>query len=256
MNNDFTIILSSGEIYVLAGLLGYSSVFGVEDQTLKEWRSSIRQNVRSVMNRLEKRMIVLFELGGNICWQESMDSIIHCICCPDVTGMITHISDTGRITEKWLLSKDGNTVIMSRIAADAYKLSISDNALCDTFAMFFNGVVPLKLHIEIPYEKAQAIREEIDSFNRDMAVKIAENYVDSDENIDVLLDSLSGNCRFLSIQSYGRKKEYYSSNGNCIVVNTGKNIVKLRLDNKSILHFDSVSEDEIKSEFEGIAIRK
>lgn len=252
MDNGFTIILSSGEIYVLAALLGYSSVFGIEDKTLNMWRSSIRQNVKNVMTRLEKRMIVLFELDGNICWQQSMEIIIHCICSPDVTGMITHISDTGRVTKKWLFSKNRNTVIMSKIAADAYKLSFSDNAIEDTVAKFFNNAASLPLNITMPYKKAQAIRKKLNSFDRDMAEEIADSYADSSENISVLIDLLSGNCKTLSIHGYVRKKEYYSSNGNCIIVNTGKNVVRLKLDN-NILHFDSVSEDEVKREFKRIA---
>lgn len=250
MNNNYTIILSSGEIYVLAGLLGYSSVFGVEDNTLYKWRNTLKQNVREVISRLEKRMIVLFELGGNICWQKSVDDIIHCICCPDNTSLVTYTSDSGRITDKWLFSKGENTVVMNQIASDAYKLELSDNAFKNAVSPVFRNSVFSEIHENIPFEKAECMRNEIDSFNRVTAEELAKEYISSENNLNVILDTLSGSCPFLSIQKYSRNEKYYKSGGHFILVRTGENVIRLKFDKENILHFDSVCEDEIIREFD------
>ncbi len=245
MNHHEILILSSGEIYVLAGLLGYSSVFGVKDHTLREWQGNIGQHVRKTMEKLEKRMLILFELDGSICWQKSVDDMMRCIGNPDMAALIMYNSGAGRVKEKWLLQKDGKTVVLRQIAEDAYQLQVMEDALRKTVSPLFENHRESRIHETIPFAAVQKMRDEMDAFNRDAAEAAAAEQIRSHMQISTLLAAIDGTARFLSVQTYQRKDVYYSSGFNCLLVNAENQVLQLHCDEQNLLHFDSISEEDI-----------
>ena len=76
--------LTTGEIYVLAGLLGYNTVYGTESDTLDDWRDDIDGNVSQAVMVLTDSGYIEISFGGTLYIGSNLKTMIDCLCKPEI----------------------------------------------------------------------------------------------------------------------------------------------------------------------------
>lgn len=256
MNNKFSIILSTGEIYVLAGMTGYSTVFAVDGSTLGKWQKNINNHVKSVFSRLEKRMLVYYEPSGVAYIDDNVLEVIHALCKPDSVVFLSGSAMTGRYSEIYCFKKNNKYVVLSKVTHGAYKITMTSNPDIEGL---LSCISPQKTELYfkeiISYETAQRVKNYITSFDTDNAEQELRKYVGSEKAIEYMIKILSFTERYLSIRCVKNAESYYGSCMNGFVSVCGDVSVRIEKDENEMLCFESVGLEqltaELKAAFDG-----
>ena len=247
MKDAQTLILSAGELYVLSGLMGYPSVFAVEDATLKEWYPMLKVRVQEVMRRLEKRMLVLCEPSGTVYWDEQAARVIRCLCAPQSAALVTGSNESGRRSEAYVLRLDRDIATVRKMTADAYRITLTHRIPDEILPADTPDAGKQPLHVELPFANARRARAALDAFNPDEAESFVQPYAEA--HTQTVLNAISGTCRFLRIQCQRRSMGYYSSAWQCLFVFCGDQLIRMQLDGSDRLHIDTVTAGEVIADF-------
>ena len=253
MSTETTYVLSSGEIYVLAGLMGYRSVFAVNGEMLRSWYPALRRRVHETVSDLERRMLVLLEPSGVVYCAEEAAQMMRCLCEPAWIAQLSGNYASGRTSNTYLLRCGDALVLLRQLLTGMYKLQLLEPpAQPVLLGNFCEGITDgAAWHAQLPIAQAQLIRSEVRSFNEEAARRIALQFLPQPDNADALLQMLSGTCRYLHLQCRQKQGVLYLDRGDHMYVRTDKHLLSLAL-NGDMLQLRTVQPDAITGALQAV----
>lgn len=257
MSNDYQITLSSGEIYVLAGLLQYNSVMGIENVTLHAWQSDLARHIRNTVSRLERKKLILCELNGKLLIDSRLHRIMECICEPNNVCILSGNLKSGKDSAMYVLEKGGEFMKISKLDEDTYKLVYySEYNLGTVLTGYFQDIKKFELREKMLLEDAKYAQSMIQAFQTDKAAAYIRKCVSSDGAAQKLYRLLSKMDGFIEIQLLKKQKSFYETIMCEIISVADGYAISMELDENDILTFShldpQILEMESMSCFQGL----
>ena len=124
MKDIFQIKLSGRELFVLAALLGYESIFGIIDDALLTSGIELKSQIKQTVQQLERKKLIRYDLDGTLYIKPDLRRTIDCICCAETVGCFSTNIGTGKKIAVYVLEKDAYTVTVENAGSGKYKVQI------------------------------------------------------------------------------------------------------------------------------------
>lgn len=250
MTDGFQIQLSSKEIYTLAAILGFPSVIGIEENTLRSWGVDLRCHIRSSAAKLERKKLIECGMQGKFKILPKLREMISCLCLPEQVLLLSGNLKPGRRSMVAALKSEPGTVTVCNLDADTYKLRLlSAYDPTDTVSAFLDGTETVSLKERLLLEDAVYIREKALSFELEEARRRLLLCIAVADTADNLLAVLSGQSKTLEMRMLHRENGYYANTNRMILAVTSKHAMTVKADNSGILHFDGINPEKFLSAF-------
>lgn len=242
---DFQIKLSSKEITVLSAMLGFKSVFGVDDIFLDkdvEIKSLILQTVR----RMEIKKLIRYDLDRTLFIVPELRKSIECICSAETIGSFSTNIKSGKKDTVYVLGKDGQVALLQRNTGGKYIIKLSQNVSLNEIVPYeilcakSNGINEMML-----FEEAEYVRKQIEGFNYDNAEKQVRRHLNNMSSAKTIAKILSGNCGYMSVQIHKKGKMLYDVRCNDLIVLADGQNVSVYADENGVLHFKTIDSEKI-----------
>ena len=241
MENNFQIDLSSEEIFVLAGLLNYESVFGVKDNLNINDGIDIKKLVADTFLVLERRKLLHYDLDGTLYIIPNLKIAIECICKSEIVGLFKTNLNAGRKTTVYVLENENIVVLLEENKNNQYRVCISEN-------FSIEGVLPKEiltakyseLNEKMLFETAKMVKKQIAAFDYTSALNIVQENVIDPSSAEVITQILSGNCGYLSVQIYKKESVLHKAIYNELVSVSNNQIVLVKSNENDELKFTSI----------------
>lgn len=248
MKDIFQIKLSAKELFVVSALLGYESVFGIEDDSFLASGVEMKSQIKQAVQQLERKKLIRYDLDGTLYINPDFRRTIECICCAEAVGCFSSNLGTGKKVAVYVMEKNSHTVIVEKTGNGKYKLHLSDRL--DT-----NKIIPteilntqsFELDEMMLLEEAQFVQEQIEAFNAEEAKSHIEKHIHNNTSIEVIARILSKKCGYMSYQIHHRSKQLYKAVCNGLLVCDGDHTISVSIDNNDVIHFKSVSSSGVLS---------
>lgn len=238
MADEFRIKLSSGEIYVLAGLLQYQAVIGIDDIVLFDWSNDINSHVRDTITRLEQKNLVLCELNKKVFVDPQIHKMIECMCAPNVVCIITGNLSAGRKGTRYILEKNGCYTVLEKQDTDAYQLALySEQDFRIALSRALENIKQISFHEKMLLEDAEYIRAKIHAFETDAAVAHLRKCVSSEEAARMLLRLFSQTDRSIETRILIRRNSIYETVAHEMVFLDDQMAITISIDENNVLTF-------------------
>lgn len=238
MTDEFRIKLSSSEIYVLAGLLQYQAVIGIDDIVLFDWSNDINSHVRDTITRLEQKNLVLCELNKKVFVDPQIHKMIECMCAPDAVCIIIGNILAGRKGTRYILEKNGCYTVLEKQDTDAYQLALySDQDFLDALSKSLENIKHINLHEKMLLEDAEYIRTKIQAFETETAVAHLRKCVSSEEAARVLLRLFSKTSGSIETRILIRRNSIYETVDHEMVFLDDGMAITISIDENNVLAF-------------------
>lgn len=246
--------LTAGEIYVLAGLLGYNTVYGVESDTLDRWRDDINSNVSRTVSGLAENGYAELSFGGVLYVNGTIRKAIDCLCTPE-TIMSVVVSIGNCLFERYCIcTKDESVTLERNRNSRVYCLRIVEN--CDEAVRYILSCtqkaidikensrdIPHLSKVQIPYDCMARAKALIFGFREDEARELLHGYL-TQEDTEKVIKILGGNIGHLSVKAYSAENGICRCGYKGFFV-TGAVNAEIAADNENNLHINEISSDEI-----------
>lgn len=245
MNNLFQVKLSSRELLVLAALLGYDSVFGVEDSDALCGSFDLKTLVRKSVQQLERKKLVRYDLDGTLYINPHLRQAMACVCNADTVGFFSTNLRSGKKILVYVLQKDTCVTTLQQASAGKYKLLLSDSVQED---LLIPGDIhtPKQLQLQemMLLEEAQLAKEHMRSFDVDAAEERVSKHVQNADAARYVAKILSGNCGYLSVQLYRKTPLLYKAAYAGLFVAVDGRAISLSLDENRVIRFKALTHGE------------
>lgn len=246
MKQIYKITLSSGEIYVLAGLLKYQSIVGIETETLSRWQENLREYMKPVVSQLEKRKIISYELNGVLFMNRHIHKMMDCLCLTETVWLVSENVKNGKYGTKYFLGKDDYTVLLEKNDTDTYEVILYiDFQMEEWLRPQFGRGQSRGIYEKILLEEAEVVKDKLQCFDKTAAERMLKKCLSSEENIDYILEMFSGKAVFVYVQFYQKNKTVFEHKANWFVTIQDKQNFELRLDENDVLTIESVEKSEL-----------
>lgn len=250
MNNDFQIELSAEEIFVLAGFLGYETVFGIGEQQSFDFDGELKRKIKAIVKRLERKKLIRYYLDGTLFIRTELKLCIECICEADTIGLFFTNIKTEKNTTIYGLEKNNFFSLVEKNNNGKYGIKIiSDSLVSKVFHQTLLNSKVSDIYEKIPYEEAVYIKEHICSFNVSQANTLLRNFISNDKAIPCVLGILSGRGKYLNVQIFRKEKKLYKCTYSRIVAVSYDNSICVSADENDIVNFNAT---DIKHIYEHI----
>ena len=254
MVNGFQIKLSSKEILLLAALMGYESVFCIEEKFFLDANYDLRSMVRQYVRRLERKKLIRYDLDGVLYIIPSLRQAIDCICNAETVGIFSTNVKSSKKSSIYVTEKKDTVTTIEHIGNRKYVICITDN-------VYLKRIIPCEilssqyceLREKMLFEEAEYVHSLIQAFNHDDAEAYIEKHIKNSASINVISNILSGNCKYMSVQIYRKRKKIYNAIYNSLLVVIDNCTISLVADENGVLCFEAVSPvnvvEQISSQF-------
>lgn len=246
--------LTAGEIYVLAGLLGYNTVYGVESDTLDRWRDDIDGNVSKTVSGLAENGYAELSFGGVLFIDGTLRKAIDCLCMPE-TMVSVAVSIGNCLFERYCIcTKDESVTLERNKNGRVYCLRIVEN--CDAAVRYILSCtqkaidikessrdIPHLSKVQIPYDCMARAKALIFGFREDEARELLHGYL-TQEDTEKVIEILGGNVGHLSVKAYSTENGICRCRYKGLFV-TGAFDAEITVDNESNIHINELFSDEI-----------
>ena len=241
MQETFQIKLSSKELFILSALLGYESVFGVEDEAFLSLGTEMKPAMRRTVQRLERKKLIRYDLDGVLYVLPELRRIIDCICDAETVGYFSTNLQSGKKTVVYILEKETDVAILERAEKDKYMIYLSDTLMVNKFVPSeMVSSKPIEMAEMMLMEEAEYAQKQIESFDIEEAEKRIQKYTKNTESAKTIAKILSGNCGYMSVQIHRKSKHLYNAVSNGLFISVEGRTVSMLVDDNNVLHFDGV----------------
>lgn len=241
MGDRFQIQLSSKEILITAALLGYESVFGVDDGWLFGKNVDMKSIVRQQVRRLERKKLIRYDLDGVLYIVPELRKSIDCICKAESVGLFSTNLKSGKRTSVYVMEKENMVVTLERLSDGKYVMQLAESLpLEEIIPQEILSSQYQEMKEMLLLEEAEYVHKQIEEFNHDDAKMRIQKHVNDSDAGKMIETILSGSCRYMNVQIYRKKKELYNAIYNTLLVNVDNCMVKLSADENRVLCFESI----------------
>ena len=249
MEEIFQIKLSSRDLLVLAALLGYESVFGVQDDSFLSDIPDMKRAIRQSVRRLERKKYIRYDLDGTLYIQSSVRQLIDCVAAPDAAGMFTTNLNGGKIASVYTLCRAGAVTTLLYVGEKKYQLQLWD-------ASPFDQLLPSQLcrgeaspiRERMLYEEAVYVADQFASFQQEEALARLQKHLQDAATLKTVSGILAGGCGYLRVQIRKRSGNLYRTAFQCLWTRSEDQTVSLMADENNVLCFDAADVDAVKAQ--------
>ena len=243
---SFQIKLSSKEILVLSAMLGFESVFGVDDNIFLDKDIEIKPLIRQTVRRMERKKLIRYDLDGTLFIIPELRKSIECICNAETIGLFSTNLKSGKKVTVYILGKDELIASLQRSTDGKYVIKLSKD-------VFLNEIIPYEILSAkgndikemMLFEEAECVRKQIEEFNHDNAEKQVQKHSSSASSAKTITRILSGNCGYMSVQIHKKGKALYDALYNNLIVSVDGQNVSVYTDENDVLHFEAIDSERI-----------
>ena len=254
MGKIFQVKLSSKEILISAALLGYESVFGVEEKVFSEANTDIKSLVRQRVRRLERKKLIRYDLDGILYIVPGLRQAIDCICNADKVGLFSTNLKSGKKASVYIMEKENSVTTLEHLGDGKYVISLTETVP-------LKEIIPFEIlsaqHCEIReimlFEEAEYVHKQLEVFNHVDAEMRIKKHIKDGAATKMIAKILTGNCGYMSVQIYRKGKALYNSIYNALLVVVDNCTISINSDENDVVCFEAISPvmiaDQISSQF-------
>lgn len=254
MEDGFQVKLSSKEILIIAALLGYESVFGVEEKAFSDANVDMKSLIRQHVRRMERKKLIRYDLEGILYIAPSLRQAIDCICNAETVGLFSTNLKSGKKASVYIMEKESIVTTLEHLGNGKYFIRIADTVP-------LKEVIPYEIlssqHCEMRemmlFEEAEYVHEQIETFNYDEAEARIKKHIGDGAATKMIAKILTGNCGYMSVQIYRKGKKLYNASYNSLLVVVDNCTISLASDENDVLCFEAmlpaIAEEQISLQF-------
>lgn len=244
MSDDEFLVLSSKEIYILSGILGYGSVFGIESDTFLRYFKDGSLRLKNVITGLEKKNYIFINTDGTVQIREDIYDAVAALSNPDKICMITSNIKSKRQNTVYIAFKNGQQLVFGNLDKSTYKLGFFDDGISKALDSKLVGIIDSSIEINIRIEDVTRIQEQIQSFSLDEAHKMISELFSNPMQAAFIRKVISGDTSFIRVKCFEKKAAYYKNTLDSFVIKCDETLVKAELAEDENIYFNSISEKE------------
>lgn len=242
MEESFQVKLSSKEIMIIAALLGYESVFGVEDSLFSEANTDIKAFIRQYVRRLERKKLIRYDLDGILYIVPGLRQAIDCICNAETVGLFSTNLKSGKKASVYIMEKESLVASFEHLSDGKYVIRLTD-------AVPLKEIIPYEIlssqHRELRemmlLEEAEYVHKQIQAFNHDVAETRIQKHIKDSNATKMIAKILTGNCGYMSVQIHRKGKNLYNAIYNTLLIAVDNCTISLNSDENDMLCFETLS---------------
>lgn len=254
MEDGFQVKLSSKEILIIAALLGYESVFGVEEKAFSEANTDMKSLIRQHVRRLERKKLIRYDLDGILYIVPGLRQAIDCICNAETVGLFSTNLKSGKKASVYVMEKESIVTTLEHLGDGKYLIRIADTVPV-------KEIIPYEIlssqYCEIRemmlFEEAEYVHAQIEAFNHDDAETRIKKHIKDITATQMIAKVLTGNCGYMSVQIHRKGKNLYKAIYNSLLIAVDNCTISLNLDENDVVCFEALSPvmvvDQISSQF-------
>ena len=160
MKNSKAITLSAEELGVLAGILDYRCVSGVDSDMPARWKQSFSSRVAAVISRLEKKKIIGIGLDGKVVMPADIHRAVSAVCDPDAFAVAENTSKRKIERRTYCFRKDETVLRLTGASAGSYTLRfMSDGSLIPSDWLLGAAEAGISVTVKDWYEINESLRD-------------------------------------------------------------------------------------------------
>lgn len=254
IDTGFQITLSSNEILILAALLGYESVFGIEEKVFSDENTDLKTLIHQHIQKLEQDKLIRYDLDGTLYIVSALRQAVDCICTADTVGLFSTNLKSGKKASVYIMEKESFVTTLMDWDHELYQIHLSDSIpLQDILPQEILTSKQCQMKEMMLFEEAERVHSLIESFNYDDAENQLKKHIQDDTASGLIAKILTGNCGYASIQIHKKGPKLYNSAYNSLLVTVDDSTISLRSDENDVLFFEAQSPswivDHIHSHF-------
>lgn len=247
------LVLSAEEIIVLAGLLKYQSVFVINDSTFYDFHNDTDEMIRSIMHGFEERGLLFYSLDGELQIESRLKSVIDAVCKPDYVIVFDGMLESKKRETRYIVGLGDIAIAFQKKKTDNYVFEIQQKKdIRNHIKKILKDAGGSAIHESIDMENIALLQDQILSFQKDIAVDYLNQKLKEASSVDSIIAFLSRRGEYIRIQIHEKGPILYRNSYNSFLVNCDNRQIKITLDPDNIVHFDSVSTNEMVEEITSI----
>ena len=244
---NFQIKLSSKEILVLSAMLGFESVFGIDDDIFLDKDIEIKSLIRQTVRRMERKKLIRYDLDRTLYIVPELRKSIECICNAETVGMFSTNLKSGKKVTVYILGKEDVIASLQRNIDGKYIIKLSEDiSLSEIIPYDILSAKDNNINEMMLFEEAECVRKQIEEFNHDNAEKQVQKHSSNISSAKTITRILSGNCGYMSVQIHKKGKVLYDALYNNLIVSVDGQNVSVYTDENDLIHFESIDSEKIK----------
>ena len=241
MENFFHTELSSVEIFVLAGLLGYESVPGVTDSKSVLVSDNVKKTVRHTVRRLERKRIFRYELDGTLYIRTEIKKLIDCVCAADIMTLLTSNMRAGKKEVLYIFRNKDSISTIADAGNNKYRMTVYNKAdISQIIPEKILNCINYEICESMLFEEAEIIKGSLTSFNTDHANQILDKVLQKKNHSKLVSKILTGECTFISVLVCKKHNLLYSRIYDTFIAMNDSTAVEVKADEFNVLSFDTV----------------
>ncbi len=248
MKNCIKFKFTSSEILVVAALLGYESVFGINSNDPAITGNS-KKIIKQTVRKFERQKLLRYELDGTLFIETNLHKVIQCICEAEVVALFSTNLKSGKKSIVYVMESNGEVVYVENCGKNKFLLQLSSNFTLDEIIPY--EIVSSKacdLKEKMLYEEALLIRKKIENFESSKAEQIASKVLKDQTKVAIITKTLSGNCGFMSVQIHQKNGCLYNAVFNSFIAAVDGIAISMVLDENEMLCFASINAENFAEE--------
>lgn len=237
MTDKNKIRLSTEEIIVVAGMLGYKTVVGIENEITDKWKSSLHHRIRTIVKRLEKKRVIRFGLEGRLLIIDKVRLAVECLCDPEMFMILSDTSQRTSNSKVYIMLKNGKYFRLSRTANGSCNIRITDEFEFNLFENHFDESDDI-VDVSYQIETINKAKNAVDGFDEELARSLLSDNSECSENTDKIIELLENG--YISINAFSKDGAIFKKLFNCNIGFCNKAAVEIKNDDDNIVHFRAV----------------
>ena len=249
MTDKNKIRLSTEEIIVVAGMLGYKTVVGIENEITDKWKNSLRHRIRTIVKRLEKKRVIRFGLEGKLLIVNKVRLVVECLCDPEMFLILADTSQRSSDSKIYIMLKKGKYFRLSRTANGCCNVRITDELELNLFENHFDESDDI-VDVSYPIETINKAKNAVDGFDEELARSLLSDNAECSENTDKIIELLENG--YISINAFSKDGAIFKKFFNCNIGFCNKAAVEIKNDDDNIVHFRTIDPSFIETKLPDI----
>ena len=241
MKDIFQIKLSARELFVVSALLGYESVFGIEDDAFLLSGVEMKTQIRQTVQQLERKKLIRYDLDGTLYIKPEFKKTIDCICCADTVGCFSSNLGTGKKVAVYVMEKNSDTVTVENTGNGKYKLYLDSHVPAHRiFSKELLTPQNREINEMMLLEEVQYAQAQIEAFNSEEAKECIGKHTHDKNAVEMIARILGKKCGYMSFQIHQRSKQLYKAVCDGLFVCDGDCTVSVSIDSNDVVRFKSI----------------
>lgn len=248
MNADYQVKLTADEIVVLASLLKYESVLGIESELFSNREMVIRDEIKKTVFQLEYKKIILYGFQGELQIDSVTKKIIDMVCNPEYIVGLDYKSGLKTDGLLYIVMCGEEAVLFQHSNNYSYTLELYSRFQLNKFLE--NRIKKSDIddiHVSLKKEDIRMICEKIEAFMEKEALHLLEERV-GPNLAEKIIDLFSKRSTYIQIEIYENRKNFFKSVFHSFSVQTEKRLLTISENDLEEIDLDTVSTEKFCGE--------